>query len=129
MSRIDHVALWTRDLERSRAFFGKYFETQAGELYRSARRPAFASYFLTFPSRDTRLEIMSLPGLWTSSSRPAMGFAHIAISLGSEPAVDDLVARMRADGVRILSEPRKTGDGYYEAIVEDPDGNEIELTV
>jgi lactoylglutathione lyase len=25
--------------------------------------------------------------------------------------------------------PRTTGDGYYEAVVLDPDGNRVELTV
>ena len=57
-------------------------------------------------------------------SRPA----HIAIAVGSRDAVDRLVERMRTDGITIASEPRLTGDGYYEAVVIDSEGNLIEIT-
>ena len=125
--RIEHVAVWTRDLERLRAFYERWFDVAAGDLYRSTTRPGFASYFLTFPSGGARLEVMTMPDL-APSSEPAIGYAHLAVSLGSRVAVDALVARMRGDGLRIVSGPRVTGDGYYEAVVEDPDGNEIEIT-
>ncbi len=36
--------------------------------------------------------------------------------------------RLRADGHRVLSGPRTTGDGYYESVVADPDGNPVEIT-
>jgi lactoylglutathione lyase len=57
------------------------------------------------------------------------GYAHLAVSVGSEAAVDALAARLVADGVPLLSGPRRTGDGYYEAVVADPDGNAVEVTV
>jgi lactoylglutathione lyase len=126
---LSHVAIWTRDLERSRIFFERYFGAEVGPIYRSRRRNDFASYFLEFPLGGARLELMTLPTLTDARSHDSIGYAHIALSLGSRAAVDALTARMRDDGVRILSEPRTTGDGYYEAVVEDPDGNEIELTV
>ena len=66
-------------------------------------------------------------------SEPAVGarvgFAHFAIALGSEEAVDDLTNRLRADDVEILDGPRWTGDGYYESVVLDPEGNRIESTI
>jgi hypothetical protein len=34
--------------------------------------------------------------------------------------VEALTERLRADGYRILSEPRLTGDGFYESSVADP---------
>jgi lactoylglutathione lyase len=125
--RIEHVALWTRDLERSRAFYQRWFGAAANTLYESARRP-FQSYFLTFAG-GARLELMRLPDLLDRPSLESIGFAHIAIALGSGEAVDALTERMRSAGVPVLSEPRRTGDGYYESVVADPDGNEIELTV
>lgn len=53
----------------------------------------------------------------------------MAISVGSRPAVDALTNRMRADGVAVVTDPHETGDGYYESVVCDPDGNRIELSV
>ena len=134
--RIAHVALWTRDaerLERLRAFYERHFGARAGALYRSVRQPGFASYFLSFTS-GAQLELMSLPeSAGAVAERPGVegprsGYAHLALSLGSTAAVDELTARLGADGVRVLSHPRWTGDGYYESVVADPDGNVVELT-
>jgi lactoylglutathione lyase len=58
-----------------------------------------------------------------------VGFAHIALALGSRDAVDVAVTALRRRGVLIESEPRVTGDGYYEAVVLDPERNRVELTV
>ncbi|MHB8973893.1 MAG: VOC family protein [Pirellulaceae bacterium] len=58
-----------------------------------------------------------------------MGFTHLAVSVGSEQLVDDLTQRLRIDGFPILDGPRRTGDGCYESVTLDPDGNRIEITV
>jgi lactoylglutathione lyase len=130
--RLEHVAVWTRDLERLRAFYERYFDARAGAPYRSATRAGFASYFLAFPAGGGRLELMSLPALGDAPAdphaAPAVGWAHLALSVGSRDAVAALTERMRADGVRVLSEPRQTGDGYFESVVADPDGNVVEIT-
>jgi lactoylglutathione lyase len=128
--RIEHVAVWTRDLERLRAFYERWFGARAGARYRSATRAGFTSYFLTFPDGGGRLELMSLPefGDAPAPTAPAAGWAHLALSVGSREAVEALTARMRAEGVAVLSAPRQTGDGYFESVVADPDGNPIEIT-
>jgi lactoylglutathione lyase len=56
------------------------------------------------------------------------GFAHVALSVGSETAVDAMVRALEARGNAIESRPRWTGDGDYEAFVLDPEGNRIEIT-
>lgn len=127
--RIEHVAVWTRDIERLRAFYERWFAATSGARYDSATHPGFSSYFLTFPGGGGRLELMRLSKLSPAASEPALGYAHIALALGSRAAVDALASRMAADGVRLASAPRETGDGYYEAVVEDPDGNRVEITV
>ena len=125
---IEHVAVWTRDVERLRAFYERWFDARAGARYRSATRAGFTSYFLTFPDGGARLELMSLPALGDAAGAPAVGWAHVAAAVGSREAVVALTERMRADGVPVLSEPRQTGDGYFESVVADPDGNVIEIT-
>jgi len=69
-----------------------------------------------------------VPTLSDAAPAPAAGYAHLALSLGSERAVDALTARLRDAGVPVVSAPRRTGDGYYESVVADPDGNLVELT-
>jgi lactoylglutathione lyase len=126
--RLEHVAVWTNDLERLRAFYERYFDARAGAQYRSATRTGFTSYFLTFPDGGSRLELMSVTGLAATAGAPAVGYAHVALTVGSRADVEALTERMRRDGVRVVSVPRQTGDGYFESVVEDPDGNAIEIT-
>ncbi len=58
-----------------------------------------------------------------------MGFCHICISVGSEKAVNELTERLRTDGYTIAGETRWSGDGYYESVVLDPEGNRVEITI
>ena len=128
--RIEHIAIWTHRLEDLKAFYETYFGATAGEKYVNPRK-GFESYFLTFEG-GARLELMRMPTIPTSLNIVEMqftGLINFAISVGSEPAVDQLTARLRADGYRVLDGPRRTGDGYYESVVLDPDGNRVEITV
>lgn len=122
------MAVWTADLERLRAFYVRYFDVDAGQRYDSVNQPGFSSYFLRFAGGDCRLELMTIGGLGPASPHPALGYPHVAIGVGSRAAVDALVARMTANGIPVVSAPHMTGDGYYEAVVRDPDGNLIEIT-
>jgi lactoylglutathione lyase len=127
---IEHIALWTADLERMIAFYERYFEARAGEMYRNPGRQ-YRSCFLNFAS-GARLELMSAAGIGDGEEdMPGMriGYTHLAIALSSQESVNVLTARLRADGYSVLDGPRRTGDGYYESVVLDPDGNRIELTV
>lgn len=118
-AKIDHIAAWVSDLERARTFYERWFKALPGSLYSSSSRD-FQSYFLSLGS-GARLELMTAP---SETARPA----HLAISVGSRDTVDKLVSEMAKDGVRIVSAPRTTGDGYYEAVVADSEGNLLEIT-
>jgi lactoylglutathione lyase len=124
---IEHVAIWTRELEALTAFYARFFGAHPGPPYRSATRP-FESRFLTFGS-GARLELMRLPDLAPAAGPdPRVGLAHLAISVGSREAVDRLTAEVAAAGLVVEGRPRVTGDGYYESVVLDPDGNRVEIT-
>ena len=128
---IEHVALWTKNLEALKGFYETYFLARASAKYVNPARQ-FESFFLTFPSGDVRLELMRMPIILESrdeSEAPFAGYNHLAFSVGSKEQVDALTARLQQDGFRIVSGPRYTGDGYYESVVLDPDGNRVEITV
>jgi lactoylglutathione lyase len=127
---IEHIALWTKEIERLRSFYETWFKATAGSMYISDSS-GFQSYFLTFPS-GARLEIMSTPRMEdrAAGQEPATaGYAHIAFSTGSEEVVDLLTQQLREAGHVVVDGPRRTGDGYYESVVLDPDGNRVEITI
>lgn len=123
---IEHIGLWVTDLDLIKAFYETYFEVQSSKRYRNAKT-GFESNFLTFAS-GCRLEIMNKAHL-APNFADHLGYAHIALALKDKATVDAYVARFIAAGVPVISGPRTTGDGYYEAVIQDPEGNFIELTV
>ena len=126
---IEHVAIWTKNLERLRAFYELHFKAQSGEKYVNPNK-SFESYFLQFDS-GARLELMSMPSIPQSKDdtlQQFTGIIHLAFSVESEREVDLLTERLERDGYRVVDGPRRTGDGCYESVVFDPDGNRIEIT-
>jgi lactoylglutathione lyase len=125
---IEHVAIWTHDIERLRAFYEEFFEAEAGARYVNPTT-GFRSYFLSF-EEGARLELMQMPGIPTSrddAEAQATGYIHLALTAGEPGQVDALTGRLEAAGYRIAGAPRWTGDGYYESVVLDPDGNRVEI--
>lgn len=125
--KIEHIAIWAEDIDSLCGFYVKYFGTSASAKYHNPKRD-FTSCFLSFGDSETRIEVMNIPGKKAPASRGDIkGLAHIAISVGGKEAVDALTERLRSDGHTIMSEPRTTGDGYYESVVCDPERNLVEI--
>ncbi|WP_276168827.1 VOC family protein [Zobellia alginiliquefaciens] len=125
--KIEHLAIWVSDLETMRQFYENYFDAIAGERHHNPTKN-FTSYFLSF-SEGTRLELMHKPEVKNIANGEHLGYAHIAISIGTKEKVDSLTEQLRTDGFQVAGEPRTTGDGYYESVILDPEGNRIEITV
>ncbi len=128
--KIEHIAIWTKDIEKSKAFYVKYFGASSNEKYTNKKK-GFSSYFLSF-DEGCRLEIMNISNtlhLENNTNESFLGIAHFAISVGSKEKVDDLTHTIRVAGFSVVGEPRWTGDGYYESVVLDPDGNKVEITI
>ena len=126
---IEHIALWTQDLDRLLDFYTTYFKAKSGVRYQNPNK-GFESCFLSFES-GARIELMrssTLDLAPSASGEQRLGWTHLAVSLGSETAVDAMMAMLHAAGIAIVDGPRRTGDGYYESVILDPDGNRIEIT-
>lgn len=126
--KLEHLALWVENLEEMKTFYCSYFGMTANEKYHNPTKN-FTSYFLSFES-GARIELMHKPEIRTPEHQNySLGFTHIAIATGSKEKVLSLTEKLRNDGFEIVGEPRTTGDGYFESVVLDPEGNHIELTI
>ena len=127
---LEHVAIWTNQLEEMKAFYQTYFNGIANTKYTN-KTNQFQSYFLTFKS-GARLELMTKPNLPQNSNdtigQQHLGIIHLAFGVDTMEAVDKKAAELKAAGFTILRGPRKTGDGYYEFETADPDNNRLEIT-
>ena len=128
--KIEHLAIWTEDLETMKSFYEKYFGAVSNEKYINPIKK-FESYFLSFPDSDCRLELMKRPDIIQSEQnyeKQFTGFVHFAFSTGSRDDVDRLTGQLQSDGYTVAGQPRLTGDGYYESVILDPENNIIEIT-
>ncbi|WP_002146577.1 VOC family protein [Bacillus cereus] len=125
--KIEHVAIWVNDLEGMRDFYKQYFNGEENSLYHNPKKQ-FESYFITFKG-GARLELMRQVGIDEKVQTKTIGYAHIAFSVGSKEKVNELTDMLREAGYPVLNGPRTTGDGYYESVVSDPEGNQIEITI
>lgn len=129
MMKLDHIALWTQQLEVVRAFYANFFDGECSTKYCNPAKQ-YESYFVSF-SGGARLELMQRIGI-PDRKEPAgseqVGFTHLAFDVGNHEQVKNLTLRIHQAGFQIVSQPRQTGDGYYESVVLDPDGNRVEIT-
>ena len=126
--RIEHIAMYVNDLEAAKDFFVTYFRAVPNGGYHN-KTTDFRSYFLRFED-GARLEIMTKPKMEDpEKTLNRTGLAHIAFSVGSKEAVDQLTKRLKAQGYSVISGPRTTGDGYYESCIVAMEGNQIEITI
>ncbi|WP_019614208.1 VOC family protein [Psychromonas ossibalaenae] len=128
--KIEHVAIWCKKLETMKYFYEHYFDAKSNEKYENPAK-GFSSYFLTLPD-GPRIELMNMDSvlmLPVNVYSQFIGMAHLAFSVGSEDKVNQITEKFISDGYEVLDGPRWTGDGYYESLILDPEGNRLEITV
>ncbi len=119
--------MYVTDLEKIKSFYEKYFLAKSNNLYHNPQT-GLKTYFLTFDNSECRLEIMTKENLINVPEElNNAGYIHIAFSVGSKEKVDELTRQLENDGYQIVSQPRTTGDGYYESCIMDPENNQIEI--
>lgn len=125
--KIEHIAIWAKDVDKVCEFYRKYFGGVVHPIYYNPIKQ-FTSRFVTFDD-GARLEVMHRPDIEPSSSLEHLGYAHLSFSVSSKEEVDRLTQQMSGEGIQVMGQPRTTGDGYYESVVLDPEGNRVEITV
>lgn len=125
--KVEHIAMYVKDLEKAKDFFVKYFQAVPNDGYHN-QTTDFRSYFLSFDG-GARMELMQHPDMQDSEKEiRRTGLIHIAFSVGTKEKVDALTQQLKEDGYEVLSGPRTTGDGYYESCIVGIEGNQIEIT-
>jgi lactoylglutathione lyase len=127
---IDHIAIWTTDLEKIKDYYTKYYGGRANEKYTNSVKQ-FDSYFISFDS-GSRLELMQRPDIPDNLNdrveKQHLGISHISFGMESMEQVIEKSKELAKNGFRIICGPRKTGDGYFEFKTLDPDNNRIEVS-
>jgi len=127
---IEHVAIWTKNLEKLKDFYCSFFGGKASEKYFN-KETKFESYFITFNS-GTRLELMNKPGIPENLNdridKQHQGLIHFSFGVENMEMVIEKSKELAKNGFKILRGPRKTGDGYFEFETLDPDNNRIEVS-
>lgn len=123
---ISHLAIWCRNLDTMKDFYVRHFSANASEMYTNQQKH-FTSYFLTF-NEKCRLELMHKPGL-KKRNETGCGLVHLAIATGSKDKVIQLTNNIILDGYELVTSPRATGNGLFESVIKDPEGNLVEITI
>lgn len=127
--RIHHTALYCLDLEATRDFFTRYYKATSNEMYHNPRT-GLKTYILSFDGSDAELEIMTRPEIKVEEINiHRQGFIHISFAVGTKDEVDNLTIMLGNEGYEILSQPRTTGDGFYESCIIGPENIQIEITI
>ena len=123
--KLHHIAIWTFRLEELKDFYVRFLGGTSNEKYINPKK-GFESYFVSF-GEGPSLELMSRTDVQnTPIEENRLGLTHLAFTFPNREEVLRFTEQMRSEGYPIAGEPRTSGDGYFESVVLDPDGNRIE---
>jgi catechol 2,3-dioxygenase-like lactoylglutathione lyase family enzyme len=111
-----HVALNVTDVARAEAFY-------VGVLgFREEWRPDPDNLYLTLEGDN--LAIHKISG---ERAEKGQALGHIGIVVKRPEDVDAWATHLRAQGVKLLAEPRTHRDGARSLYCADPDGNAVQI--
>lgn len=123
--KLHHIAIWTFRLEELKDFYVRFLGGKSNEKYINPKK-GFESYFISFEEGPT-LELMSRGDVQnTPIEENKLGLTHLAFMFPGKEEILRFTEEMRSNGYTIAGEPRTSGDGYFESVILDPDGNRIE---
>lgn len=123
--KVEHIAIWVNNIDEMIDFYVHFFDGHAGTRYHNVQK-GFESCFIAF-KEGPRIELMKQKDVESNKMPLHTGYAHISFQLGSRQDVDDFVSNLIKNNVPVVDGPRVTGDGYYEAVLLDPEHNSIEI--
>ena len=92
--KIEHIGIYVNEVEKTKEFFENVFPVKAGPKYHN-KKTGFTSYFLSFDDGETRIEIMIRKEVHSNNFLEALGYNHIAISIGSKELVDEITMKLK----------------------------------
>lgn len=123
--KIEHIAIWVNNIDEMIDFYTHFFNGIAGNRYHNVLK-GFESCFVSF-EKGPRIELMKQKDVVSDQMPVHTGYAHISFQLGSRSEVDTFIRNLLKNNVPVVDGPRVTGDGYYEAVILDPEKNRIEI--
>ena len=89
---IDHIAIWTRDIDSVKDFYVRYFNCTVGGRYVNPVKK-FSSFFLSFQN-GARIELMRKDDIDGERIGEKLGLAHVALEAGSREEVDRITEQL-----------------------------------
>lgn len=113
--RISNVGMLVKDLEGAKNFFMDYFGAEVHAVYNEEEN-GYYSYILKL-DEGPKIEIMTKPEIVDDKKeRNRSGFVHICIKVDSREKLDEIIAKIKADGYEVLYEPATVGGKEIRAI-------------
>ncbi|NLH50636.1 MAG: HAD-IA family hydrolase [Myxococcales bacterium] len=114
----NHLGFVVRDLFRMEKFYRTVFGLRLLYRYESVHTPGLRTVFLV--GRGLVLELLH----YADRPAPETPADHLSFAVPNIKAEHERLAALGVDG---LTEPRLTGDGYWEVALRDPEGRRIEI--
>ena len=106
--KISNVGIFVKDLEGAKNFFINYFGAEVHAVYNEEEN-RYYSYIMKM-GEGAKLELMTKPEIVDEKKDPnRTGFVHICVKVDSREKLDEIIAKIKADGYHIFYEPATNG--------------------